>query len=336
MNDERDSENPLRILHLEDSPRDAEIIREKLIDAGFSLQLDWAANEQEFTSFLRRGGYDLILADYVLPGFEAPAALVLTKSFCPGIPFIAVTGVIGEEKAVELLKLGATDYVLKDRLAKLPQAIKRALDEAGDHKARQLAEEALHRERALLRCIIDSTSDLIFIKNRDSVYLGCNKASEQFVGLSESEQIGKSDFDFFDEHLAGLIREDDLKVIGEGKSHRAEEWVTYPDGHRVLLDTLKAPFYGADGEIQGLVGISRDITERKRAEENIRKLYEVLEQRVKERTAELEKKNMELERMNRLFVGRELKMIELKKRIRELEQMKDQRVDGSVSTDKDL
>jgi len=193
MNNEKDADRPLRILHLEDSPRDAEIIRERLIDAGFSMEMDWASNEQEFISYLQNGGYDLILADYLLPGFDAPAALLLTKSLSPGVPFIAVTGAVGEEKAVELLRQGATDYVLKDRLDRLPMAIERALDEAGEHKALRLAEEALIR------------------------------------------------------------------------------------------------------------------------------LNEELEQRVRERTRELERRNHELEQMNKAFVGRELRMVELKKTIAELE-----------------
>jgi sigma-B regulation protein RsbU (phosphoserine phosphatase) len=134
MNDEKNTERPLRILHVEDSPMDAEIIRERLIDAGFSLQMDWAANKREFTTFLQRGGYDLILADYRLPAFDGAAALRMTKSFCPGVPFICVSGAIGEEKAVELLKQGATDYVLKDRLYRLPLAVQRALDEVREQK----------------------------------------------------------------------------------------------------------------------------------------------------------------------------------------------------------
>jgi len=136
---------PLRVLHLEDSAQDAELVREWLIDAGLFMQLDRASNEQEFTSSLRRGGYDLILADYRLPDFDAPAALLLAKSFCPDIPFIAVTGAIGEEEAVEFLKQGATDYVLKARLSKLPGAIERALNEFRERLARREAEEAVHR-----------------------------------------------------------------------------------------------------------------------------------------------------------------------------------------------
>jgi PAS domain S-box-containing protein len=212
-----------------------------------------------------------------------------------------------------------------------------------------------------LRCIIDAASDVIFIKGRDSVYLGCNKASEEFIGLPESEQIGKTDFDFFDQEMASTIQEKDRQVLEKGETLRTEEWVTYPDGHSVLLDTLKAPFYGSDGEIRGLVGISRNITERKRSEEmlhlqtveleqevaerqmaqeslqekalllekeiekrqkaqdELENLNDRLEQRVKQRTAELEAKNAELQKMNRLFVNRELKMVELKERIKELE-----------------
>ncbi len=271
------SRQTLRILHLEDSPQDAELIREQLKDAGFDLRHDWTDNQRTFTAFLQRGEYDLVLADYQLPGFEAPAALALTKTLCPGLPFIVVSGAIGEEKAVELLRQGATDYVLKDRLDKLPLAIRRALDEIGEQKARQRAEEKLLRERSLLRCIIDSTSDLIFVKDCDLIYLACNKASEEYVGLAEAEQVGKSDLDFFDEPIARQIREVDRKVIEGGATLRNDEWVTYPDGRRVLLDTLKAPFYGSDGKIQGVVGISRDITERKEAEQERREYLQFLE-----------------------------------------------------------
>ena len=143
MSDKNDTRKPLRVLHIEDSPHDVEIIRERLLAAGFALQIDWASNEEQFTAFLRDGGYDLILADYRLPAFTAPAALRLVQSLCPGVPFICVSGAIGEENAVELLKQGATDYVLKNRLDKLPLAEQRALDEVRERKARQLADEEL-------------------------------------------------------------------------------------------------------------------------------------------------------------------------------------------------
>ena len=152
------------------------------------------------------------------------------------------------------------------------------LSVATDITPRKAAEERLRQEKALLRCIIDSASDLIYIKDCDGRYLGCNRASEEFVGLGESEQVGKTDFDLFSAEMADRIRENDRQVVAEHKTLRTEEWVTYPDGHRVLLDTLKVPFYGADGEVHGLVGISRDITERKQGEEALLKFSKAVEQ----------------------------------------------------------
>src|ERR1035437_6861298 len=169
MNDEKVAERPLRILHLEDSRKDAEIIRARLNDAGLSMQMDWAANKQEFTAFLQRGEYDLVLADYQLPNFDAPAALLLTKSLCPGIPFIAITGAVGEEEAVELIKLGATDYVLKDRLVKLPQAIERALNEVRERQVRRQAEESLRRLNRELQAL--SNCNQVLVRAEDELTL---------------------------------------------------------------------------------------------------------------------------------------------------------------------
>ena len=135
-----------------------------------------------------------------------------------------------------------------------------------DITKRKQREGALLQEKALLRGLIDSIPDLIFIKDANSVYIECNKASEQLIGLPRSEQIGKTDFDFFDQQTAEIIRSHDRKVINGGVLSRSEEWVTYPDGTRILLETSKTPLYGSGGKIEGLVGIGRDITERKQTE----------------------------------------------------------------------
>ncbi len=164
-----------------------------------------------------------------------------------------------------------------------------------DIHERKIAEEKLARERSLLRCLIDSVSDLIFIKDLKGAYQGCNKASEDFIGIPESEQIGKTDFDFFDREMAEEVQNADRQVIEKREPLRIEEWVTTRDGRLILMDTLKSPYYDTDGKALGIVGISRDITERKKTEEEIRKLNMELEQRVHDRTAELEASNKELE-----------------------------------------
>ena len=135
--------------------------------------------------------------------------------------------------------------------------------------------DALAHEKVLLRSVIDSLPDLIFFKDSNSVYLGCNKAFEQYAGRPESEQIGKTDFDFFDPATAEFFRDKDRRMMESGHAVSNEEWVNYPDGRNVLLDTIKTPFHSADGTVLGLVGISRDITERKQNEQRIRNLNRV-------------------------------------------------------------
>jgi diguanylate cyclase (GGDEF)-like protein/PAS domain S-box-containing protein len=132
--------------------------------------------------------------------------------------------------------------------------------------------DALAHKKALLRGVIDSTPDLIFFKDPNGVYLGCNQAFAEYAGCPERELIGKADFNFLDQETAQRFREKDRIMLETGHAVSNEEWITYPDGRRILLDTLKTPFRDADGRILGLVGISRDITERKANEVKIQRL----------------------------------------------------------------
>lgn len=138
-----------------------------------------------------------------------------------------------------------------------------------DFTAPKEAAIALAHQQALLRSLIDSVPDLIFFKDTHSTYLGCNKAFAEFAGRPESEQIGRTDFDFFDHDTAEFFRLNDRQMLDTGQIRRNEEWVRYPDGREVLFDTVKAPFRGTQGETLGLIGISRDITETYRAEESL-------------------------------------------------------------------
>lgn len=131
----------LHILYLEDVEADAFLISKKLREEGFRFEYDLVSTESDYTARLASGGYDLILSDYNLPGFSGIAALMHAKRLAPDIPFICVSGTIGEDLAVELVQLGASDYILKDRLSRLPVAIESAFREIEAEQARKKAEE---------------------------------------------------------------------------------------------------------------------------------------------------------------------------------------------------
>lgn len=125
------------------------------------------------------------------------------------------------------------------------------------------------KKQTLLRALVDSIPDLIFYKDTNSVYMGCNVAFEKFAGRNQKELIGLTDWDLFDSDMADMFLKMDNEMLKQGKSRRNDEVVTYPDGRQLYYDTLKTPYFDSYGKILGLIGISRDITERKKKEEEI-------------------------------------------------------------------
>ncbi len=137
-----------------------------------------------------------------------------------------------------------------------------------DITERKQAEEALRHSESLLRNLVDTIPDLIWMKDTEGLYLGCNPNFERFFGAKEADIIGRTDHDFVDADLADFFRENDKKAIATGGPVSNEEILTYADtGHSGLFETVKAPMYDADGQLFGVLGIARDITERKKAEE---------------------------------------------------------------------
>ncbi len=141
MSDPERQRPPVRLLFVEDSELDADLIGHALRKGGVDTVVDRVVDAEGFRTALLQGGFDLILSDYQLPGFDGLEALKLARLHAPGTPFIFVSGVLGEERAVETLKEGAVDYVLKQRLTRLPSAVRRALDEARERRERREAEE---------------------------------------------------------------------------------------------------------------------------------------------------------------------------------------------------
>src|SRR6202011_24628 len=142
--------HPLRILSVEDDPRDTALIQDLLATEGILCEVTRVDTEAALLASVEQGGIDLILADYSLPSFDGISALKFAMQACPDVPFIFVSGTLGEEVAIEALKIGATDYVLKTRLSRLVPSVVRALREATQKAERKRAEEALRQSEAYL------------------------------------------------------------------------------------------------------------------------------------------------------------------------------------------
>src|SRR5580693_9464794 len=140
----------LHILHVEDDTADAELTQDTLETEGVACDVTRVETESNFLIALHKGGFDLILADYALPSFDGLSALRIARQQQPDLPFIFVSGTMGEEVAIEALKIGATDYVLKTRLSRLVPSVHRALREARDRLNQKRTEEALRRSEAFL------------------------------------------------------------------------------------------------------------------------------------------------------------------------------------------
>jgi PAS domain S-box-containing protein len=148
-----------------------------------------------------------------------------------------------------------------------------------DITERKRAEEDLRRSEGHLRTLVQTIPDLVWLKDKDGVYLSCNQVFERLYGAREAEIVGKTDYDFVDRELADFFVANDRKAIAAGKPTSNEEWVTFADdGHRALLDTIKTPMYDSQGELIGVLGIAHDITARKRAEEANARLEAQLQQ----------------------------------------------------------
>src|SRR3984893_18202459 len=142
--------SPLRILYLEDEPKDAELVQGMLAIDGIKAEITRVETEADFIASLEQGDFDLILADYTLPSFDGLSALKIAQRHWPHLPLIFVSGALGEEVAIEALKIGATDYVLKTRLFRIVPSVQRALREAEERTDLSRAEEALQRSEAYL------------------------------------------------------------------------------------------------------------------------------------------------------------------------------------------
>ncbi len=264
-----DMTTPLNILYLEDSPLDAELVREALVDAGFMANFDLATTKDEYASFLHGSRkYDIILSDFKLIGFNAFEALELATNICPNVPFICISGTIGEETAVELMKRGAIDYVFKDKITKLPVAINRAIQETTEREARRKAEDALRRNEERLR----EAQAIGRIGNweYDILHQNIIWSDEMYVLLERAPELGPPSYlkdaqNYSSEQEKKLLG-NVLEVIETGKEFSCDIESKLPSGRPAFFHVIVQASTDSENKVTGLFGTIQDITARKLSE----------------------------------------------------------------------
>jgi PAS domain S-box-containing protein len=268
----------MKILHLEDNPGDVMLVRDLLSHDWPVCDFTLVATREAFIAALDEGGFDLVLSDYHLPAFNGLEALELVRQRAPHVPFIFFTGTLGEERAIEAVRSGAADYVIKDRVQRLPVAIQRALREAEEQRERRQIEDALAQEQYLMLMLMENLPDQVYFKDLESRFITFSRSIARRHGLAPFELKGKTDFDLFTAEHARQSFEDEQRIIRTGQPLvEYEEKETWPDGSITWALSTKLPYRDAAGKIVGTFGISHDITARKQAEERIREQAEIID-----------------------------------------------------------
>ncbi len=261
-------EEPIRVLILEDNGSDAELMKLALRRAGLDFTADLAEDKDAFLRSLEKFLPDIILADYRLPGFDGLAALILARQTFPDIPVIIVSGAIGEEFAIETIKAGATDYVLKQRLSRLGPVVQRALREAEQRKEKQRAEEALRSKDRELQLIVDSGPTLISYVDADGRYRWVNQTYVSLFGLANEQVRGRLVREVLGESAWGVIQPYVKKALAGEVTAYENELTLQMGGKRWLLATY-TPDRDEAGRVRGFVVHALDIGERKKAEASL-------------------------------------------------------------------
>ena len=258
MSTGRRDERSLRVLILEDDPSDAELMLAELRRFGYRVEATVVDGEEEFVAALG-GDLDVVISDYNLPRLDAPRALELFQRAELPIPFIVVSGAVGEERAVAAMRAGASDYLLKDRLARLGMAVQRALEmRASEDRQRRL------------QTAMEQTGDGMMIISTDSTILYVNPAFEAMTGFPAEEVVGETP-----RVLRGGEQSDELfqelgEAIDDGREWRGRMTHQRPDGRRLELDLSMSPIRNAAGEVVEFVGVGRDVSQQSGLERALR------------------------------------------------------------------
>ena len=252
----------LQILIVDDSEKDVVLLLAELECTGCAIRHQRVDTKEAFLDALKAHAWDAVICDYVMPQFSGPDALKLLRQQGLDTPFIMVSGIYGEEMAVEVMKAGANDYLLKGNLSRLAPTLKRELEAFAGRRRYQRAEAA----RQYLAAIVESSEDAIYGKNLDSIVVSWNLAAERLFGYSAEEIVGCSIV-----MLSPLNRRDELldilASVRRGDTVRIRETERrHKNGDIIPVSVTISPVKNSDGEIIGSSGIVRDIRQHTQAE----------------------------------------------------------------------
>ena len=297
----------VRILMLEDVAADTELVERELHNAGIPCSLKRVETRDDFVKGLEEFAPDIILADYTLPSFDGMNALSIARERCPAVPFIFVSGTIGEELAIDALTKGAIDYVFKNRMLRLAPAVRRALHETREIAERKRAEETMKESEERFRTIVESAMDaIICLKPPGTIYLW-NKKAEEMFGYPAAEAMGRDMHALIVPERYHEKAREGLKTffqtgIGTVVGKTIELYALRRDGTEFPIELSISPM-----QIRGewhATGIIRDITERRQAEEKLKQQVE------------------ELERFKKATIQREIRMKQLRDKLEKSEKDK--------------
>ena len=299
----------LKILMLEDSFLDAEMIQRTLKkDEFFATEFNLAKNKEEFLLALNEFNPDVILADNSLPQFDAAEALKIARQQLSYIPFIMVTGTVSEEFAASIIKRGADDYILKDRLARIPAAITNALKQQRIEREKQEAFNRLKKSEEKFRNLLESAPDAMIITNENGIIQLINEQTEKLFGFHDEEIIAKEiklflpdwnenpgvteRIDSFKTMHVKLIK-DGIELSGQTK-----------DGQSFPVEINISPLETNEGIL--IIVAIRDISERKKSEEALRLMEQkILNQKIQEQK-KITRAIIKAQEKERNYIGQEL------------------------------
>jgi PAS domain S-box-containing protein len=264
--------NPLRVLIVEDSQDDALLIVRELRRSGWELIFERVETATAMATALEGQSWDLVISDYSMPQFGGAAALALHRQKGLDVPFISVSGAIGEDLAVEMMKAGAHDYVMKNNLARLAVAVTRELKAAEERRVRLQIEAA----RSHLASIVEGCEDAIVSQTLEGLITSWNKGAERLYGYTSAEMVGQS--------AAVLVPsfrprdwQETLELIKLGQPVDCLETVQLrKDGQQTDVSLTISPIKDPAGKVVGASTVARDITQRKREEAERLKLIQEL------------------------------------------------------------